>query len=105
MNDRELAKIEKSLKKTHYAFKKNRKIDGITRNLTSFMKGLSPEQAALLLVKVLVHTAPVLTRKKIHLLLKDSIEPNMGLDIELLLEELCLVEEKPLKLRDLLKEN
>jgi len=104
MNKIQLDKVEKEIRKVNHVFKKNKKIDAITRNVTSFMKGLSPEQSALLLVKLLVHTAPVITRKKVHILLKDSINPNMGLDVDLLLEELYSLEKMPLKLKDLLTE-
>lgn len=104
MNKVQLDKIEKEIRKVNHVFKKNKKIDSITRNVTTFMKSLSPEQSALLLVKLLVHSAPVVTRKKVHLLLKDSINPNMEFDIDLLLEEIYSSEEKPLKVRDLLKE-
>jgi hypothetical protein len=105
MNKAQIDKIEKEIRKVNHVFKKNKKIDSITRNVSTFMKGLSPEQSALLLVKLLVTTAPVLTRKKVHMLLKDSIDPNMGLDIDLLLEDLYPLEENSLKVRDLLKGN
>ena len=104
MSKIQMDKIEKEIRKVNHVFKKNKKIDSITRNVTTFMKSLSPEQSALLLVKLLVHTSPVITRKKVHMLLKDSINSNVELDIDLLLEEIYLLEEKPLKVRDLLKE-
>jgi hypothetical protein len=105
MNDSQIKKIEKQLSKTHHVFLKNKKIDSLTRNMVSFMKGLSQDQAALLLVKVMVGVAPVLTRKKVHMLLKDdlNLNPTLGDELEFLLEEIYSDVEKPLKLKDLLQ--
>jgi len=104
MNNKQLDKLQREMSKTHHVFKKNSKINSVTRNAVTFAKGLSPEQTGLLLVKLLVGLSSVVHRKKLSKLLIDSHVPDMGIDVDLLLEELYLSEEKPLKIRDFLKE-
>ena len=104
MNKKQLDKLEQEISKTHVVFKRNTKINSITKNTISFAKGLSPEQTGLLLVKLLVGLSSIVHRKQLSKLLIDSNVPNMGIDVNSLLEELYLSEEKPLKIRDFLKE-
>jgi hypothetical protein len=69
-------KIAREIRKTHYAFKKNKKISSIEKNIVSFAKGLSSEQLALLVLKLISGLAMPMHRKKLHQLLKENIESN-----------------------------
>lgn len=93
-------KIEREIRKTHYAFKKNKKISSIEKNIVSFAKGLSSEQLALLVLKLISGLAMPMYRKKLHHLLKESMDIDNKEFIELLLQELN--SKKNIKLKDLL---
>jgi hypothetical protein len=93
MNKAQLNQIEKEFKKTNYVLKKNSKISAIERNVVSFAKGLSAEQLALLVIKLISGLSMPMYRKKISQLLSESINSNQFDDelndfIELLLQEI-----------------
>lgn len=103
MNHKEMEKIEKQLQKTHHVFKKNKASTAKIKALTSFARSLTPEQLIIFIAKFIIGVSGTVHKKKLIKMINDSVEPDMGIDVDLLLEELSLYEETPLKLRDLLK--
>lgn len=103
-------KLEQELRKTTVLLKKNKKIDGIERNIISFAKGLNAEQLALLVIKIVSGLATPMHRKQLSKLLKESIDDEkIDTDTKEMISKLMdiieLVEpdrKKTMKVKDLL---
>lgn len=103
-------KLEQEMRKANYVFKKNKKIDGIERNIISFAKGLNAEQLALLVIKLVSGLATPMHRKQLSKLLKESInDERIDTDTKEIISKLMdiieLIEpnrKKTMKVKDLL---
>lgn len=97
--DREMAKV----KKDFHVIKKNKSLNAKVKGLAGYAKGLDPDSLLIFMAKFMILISGSIHRKKLVKLLNDSDIPNMGVDMDLLLEELYSDSETPLKLRDLLE--
>lgn len=97
--DKEIAKV----KKEFHVIKKNKALNAKVKSLAGYAKGLDPESLLLFMAKFMILISGSIHRKKLVRLLNDSDISTIGIDTELLLEELYSGSETPLKLRDLLK--
>lgn len=97
--DKDMARV----KKEFHVIKKNKALNAKVKSISSYAKGLDPESLLLFMVKFMILISGAMHRKKLVKLLNDSEILNMGVDIDLLLEELYFDSERPLKLRDLLE--
>lgn len=105
MNKAQLDQIEKEIRKTKHVFPKSKLNSARVKSVIAFVKTMSDEELAMFLVQFIANVSEVIHRRKLVKLLNDSQVSTVGIDVNLLLEELYLSEEKPLKLRDILKEN
>ena len=104
MTNKQIDTLEKEMSKTHHVFKKNKASEAKINNIVSFAKGLSSEQLIIFIARFIILISPHVHRKKLSKLLNDSEIVDMGIDINLLLEEIYSFEEKKiLKVKDLLK--
>lgn len=99
MNDAQFRKIEKELQKTHHVFKKNKASGAKIKNLTSFARGLSPEQLIIFIAKFIIGVSGTVHKKKLITMINDSLDID---NAEALIEMLEL-DNNTLKVRDLLK--
>ncbi|RLA72676.1 MAG: hypothetical protein DRG78_23545 [Epsilonproteobacteria bacterium] len=97
--DKEVAKV----KKKFHVIKKNKSLNAKVKSIAGYAKGLDPESLLLFMAKFMILISGSIHRKKLVKLLSDSDIPTMGVDMDLLLEELYYEAETPLKLRDLLE--
>jgi len=99
MNNNQLKKIEKELKKTHYLFKKNKVSNAKIKNLVSFTKGLTPEQLIIFIAKFIIGVSATVHRKGLARMINDSLDID---NANVLIEILDIDTTDTMKVKDLL---
>lgn len=83
-----IEQIENELKKTHIVLRRNATVEDRAKNLVAFAKTLEPDALAILVFNLIVYLSPVIYRKNIESLIKESVNTELMKQFEPIFEDL-----------------
>lgn len=83
-----IEQLENELKKTHIVLRRNATVEDKAKNLVAFAKTLEPDNLAILVFNLIVYLSPVIYRKNLESLLKESVDTDRMSNINLPIEKM-----------------